>query len=285
VANGFIQIQKHTLQKYNILRKYFEACLKFEKIYKNFAYIDTHGGSGKVLFEGQQVHGSPLIAAESKVHPECYAIEIDEERRLLLRKAVSGIPNIKIIGGDCNKEIGSLLRQIENWKFTFCFLDPDGLVYPKGATKYFQLTWATIEEISRRTNSELLVNLRSQDILRCMGLIDAEPEKASKVVEDITALLGTDLWTSKRTRYKIRDFFLDRLQSIGFTYLGCVNIKSEGNSHQYYLIYASHHEVGAKIMNSNFKMEWGFRPLVDPPLQRFIYDDIAEQTTLTSQSE
>jgi len=282
LANGLIQISKHTFQKYNILRKYFKACLNFEKIYKNFAYIDTHGGSGNVLFEGQQIHGSPLIAAESEAHPQCYAIEINQERRLLLRKAIAGMPNIKIIEGDCNKEISSLLRQIENWKFTFCFLDPDGLVYLDGATKVFQLTWPTIEEISRRNNSEILVNLRSQDILRCMGAMEAEPERASKLAEDITALFGTDAWTSKRTRFKIRDFFLDRLQSVGFTYLGAVNVRSDLDSHQYYLIYASHHEVGAKIMNSNFKMEWGFRPLIDPPLKRFIYDNIAQQTTLTT---
>ncbi|TMI25735.1 three-Cys-motif partner protein TcmP [Candidatus Bathyarchaeota archaeon] len=273
MANGHIQIKKHTLQKYDILQKYLKACLTFEKKYRNFAYIDTHGGSGKVLSEGQEINGSPLIGAESEAHPQCYAIEINCDRRMLLRKAVTGIPNIKIVEGDCNKEISSILRGIEDWKFTFCFLDPDGLVYLDGTTKVFQLTWATIEEISKRNNSEILVNLRSQDILRVMGLMEKEPEKSPTLAEDITALIGNDTWTSKHTRFQFRDLFLDRLQSVGFTHVGAVNIKSDDNSHQYYLIYGSHNVVGAKIMSSNFKFAWGIEPITKLPLERFIYDD------------
>jgi len=280
LANGHIQIKKHTLQKYEILRKYLAACLQFEKKYQNFAYIDTHGGSGKVLFEGKEVDGSPLIGAESEAHPQCYAIEINQERRLLLRKAVAKIPNIKIIEGDCNKEISSLLKQIEERKFAFCFLDPDGLVYDEGGAKVFQLAWSTIEAISKRQNSEILVNLQTPGIIRCMGAMVAEPERASKLAEDISALIGNDTWTSKHTRFELRDLFLDRLQSIGFTHVGAVNIKTEDNTHVYYLIYGSHHEVGAKIMSSSFKMAWGIKPLTELPLQRFIYDDIphAQQT-------
>ncbi len=282
MANGPLKIKKHTFQKYNILRKYFEACLKFENIYGNFAYIDTHGGSGNVLFNGQAVHGSPLIATESKV-PQCYAIEIDKERRLLLQKAVAGLTNIKIIKGDCNKKIASLLKEIDTRKFVFCFLDPDGLVYTEGGKRVFELTWSTIEEISRRNNSEILVNLPTQGIIRCMGAMVAEPERAVLLAEDITALIGNDSWTSKSTRWQLRDLFLERLQSVGFTHVGAVNIKSEDNSHQYYLIYGSHHGVGAKIMRSNFRIEWGFKPLEDFPLQRFIYDDSPHAQLTTRQ--
>jgi len=275
LTSARIEIKKHTKQKYSILRKYLKACLTFEKIYGNFAYIDTHGGSGKVLFEGRETNGSPLIAAESEAHPQCYAIEIDKDRRLLLRKAVAGIPNIKIIEGDCNKEIDSLLKQIEDWKFTFCFLDPDGLVYyGEDKTKVFQLTWPTIEEISKRNNSEVLVNLQTPGIIRTMGAIEAEPERATKLAEDITALIGNNSWSSKRTRFELRDLFLDRLQAIGFTFVGAVNVKTEDNTHVYYLVYASHNEIGAKIMNSNFRIEFGFDPLIEPNLHRFIYDDI-----------
>jgi three-Cys-motif partner protein len=284
LANGSLQIKKHTLQKYDILRKYLKACLTFEKKYENFAYIDTHGGSGKVLFEGKEINGSPLIGAESEAHPQCYAIEINQERRMLLRKAVGGIPNIKIIEGDCNKQISSLLKQIEDRKFTFCFLDPDGLVYDDGGRKVFQLTWSTIEEISRRKNSEILVNLQTQGIIRCMGAIREQPERAGKLAEDITALIGNDTWSSKHTRFELRGLFLDRLQSIGFTHVGAVNIKSEDNSHMYYLIYGSHHEVGAKIMSSNFKFAWGLKPLTELPLQRFIYDDIPHAKETTEQT-
>ena len=93
------------------------------------------------------------------------------------------------------------------------------------------------------------------------------------MAEDITALIGEE-WNTKLTRFQIRDLFLQRLQSLGFTHVGAVNIQTEEKSHQYYLVYGSHHEVGAKIMSSNFKMAWGIRPLTELPLHRFIYDDI-----------
>ncbi len=284
MTDGPLHIKKHTFQKYDILRKYLKACLTFEKKYQNFAYIDTHGGSGKVVFEGHEVHGSPLIAAESEAHPQCYAIEIDVGRRLLLRKATTGVPNIEVIGGDCNRKIASLLKQIDDRKFAFCFVDPDGLVYTDGATKVFQLNWTTIEEISRRRNSEILVNLRTQDVIRCVGAMEAEPERADKLAEDITTLYGTDSWTLKRTRYQLRDLFLDRLESLGFTHVGALNVKSEDNSHQYYLIYGSHHSVGAKIMSSNFRISWGFNPITELPLQRFVYDDIPHSQTTAQQA-
>src|SRR2546425_11788690 len=121
LTSARIEIKKHTKQKYSILRKYLKACLTFEKIYGNFAYIDTHGGSGKVLFEGQEVSGSPLIAAQSLVHPECYVVEINEKRRLILRKSVAGIPNVQVYDGDCNRKMSQILSRVEPWKFTFCF--------------------------------------------------------------------------------------------------------------------------------------------------------------------
>lgn len=276
MTSGLLEISKHTFQKYAILKKYFQACLKFQKKYKNFAYIDSHGGSGRVLFEGQEHAGSPLIAAKSQVHPTCYVVEINEDRRLLLRKSVANIPNVEIFDGDCNKKIDNVLEKIEPWKFTFCFLDPDGLVYDDGATRCFQLAWQTVERIAKRENSELLVNFRSQDILRCLGDMNREPERGEKMAQNIDALLGTSAWKSKiQTRYELRDLFMNRVGALGYGYLGAINVKTLENSHQYYLVYASHHEVGAKIMRSNFRIEWGFKLLVEPPLNRFVYDDIA----------
>jgi three-Cys-motif partner protein len=274
VVSGLLEISKHALHKYSILRKYFQACLKFQEKYRNFSYIDTHGGSGRVLFEGIEQFGSPLIAAKSAVHPQTYVVEINQTRRLLLRKSVAGIPNVEIFEGDCNKRISEILSKIESWKFAFCFLDPDGLVYDDGTTRCFQLTWQTVELVGKRSNSELLINFRSQDVLRCIGDIGREPDRGLKLSQDVDALLGSPSWRSQpQTRFTLRDLFLERLHSLGYSYLGAINIKTDLEVHQYYLIYASHHQVGAKIMKSNFKIEWGYKLLIDPPLDRFIYDD------------
>jgi len=101
------QAKPHTQQKYNILGKYLAACGKFARIYRNFAYIDTHGGSGLVemvdegaehslfpdCFSERKVAGSPLIAAravqawsEGKEFP-CHIIEIDPGRYATLEQS------------------------------------------------------------------------------------------------------------------------------------------------------------------------------------------------------
>jgi hypothetical protein len=105
--------------------------------------------------------------------------------------------------------------------------------------------------------------------------MEREPNRGQKLSQDIDALLGVPSWRSQsQTRFTLRDLFLDRLHGLGYSYLGAINIKTDLEGHQYYLIYASHHQVGAKIMKSNFKIEWGFNLLVEPSLDRFIYDQV-----------
>ena len=121
--NKYLEIKEHTHKKYTILRKYLEACKKFADKYGNFVYIDTHGGSGKVLDikTGKLIDGSPLIARKL-VNPTfpCYAIEVRKDRYKLLKKSTKNLQNFRVIWGDCNKKIEEILKNIEEWKF---FLD------------------------------------------------------------------------------------------------------------------------------------------------------------------
>ena len=162
--DDYLVIKEHTLlKKYTILRKYLDACIVFHKKYHNFAYIDTHGGSGKVIFKGELEDGSPLIAAKAAEGFPCYIVEIDDERFNLLKKSTEGLRNVTLFHGDCNEVINDILSEIPRWKvFVFCFLDPEGLVYQgkfKGQViKRPQLTWETVVKIGKFPRTEVLIN-------------------------------------------------------------------------------------------------------------------------------
>jgi len=131
-SQRFIEIRAHSRRKYSIVRKYLGACKKFSDKYQNFVYIDTHGGTGKVLdLEiNMKLDGSVLTAAKLQPSFPCYVVEIDPDNFRLLRRTTNKFSNITLFHGDCNEKIDEILGIIpKGEKFVFCFLDPDGLVY------------------------------------------------------------------------------------------------------------------------------------------------------------
>lgn len=126
-----MEIEPHTLHKYSILKKYLKVCEKFDKLYSNFVYVDTHGGSGRVSLkdkQGELVDGSPLIAAHWTPSFPCHIVEIDPETYRCLSDSTEGCRNVHTYHGDCNKLINEILLRIpKGQKFVFCFVDPAAL--------------------------------------------------------------------------------------------------------------------------------------------------------------
>ena len=276
--NGFVEIKPHWQTKHRILAKYLNACLAFQRKYNNFAYIDSHGGSGKVLLDGQQVDGSPLIAAKELRNFPCHITEIDDSSFRRLTESCKEISNIFPQNGDCNVLVPKIIGKIENWKFCLCFVDPDGLVYHKGSQKFMQLTSETVDSIANSvTNSgpkaELLLNFQAISILRTMGFVEKLPEddRAPIMAEDITALYGCEDWKEAKTRRELLDIFIDK--RLGpFEYKGAILVEDNGHP-LYYLLYASHSDVGAKIMKYIMGQEYGQLLLQEAPLERFYFDN------------
>jgi three-Cys-motif partner protein len=276
--NGFVEIKPHWQTKHRILGKYLNACLTFQQKYNNFAYVDSHGGSGKVLLDGKQVDGSPLIAAKQLRNFPCHITEIDAESFQRLRESANGISNIYPQNGDCNVLVPEIISKIESWKFCLCFVDPDGLVYHKGSQKFMQLTSQTIDSIANSVansgpKTELLLNFQAISILRTMGFVEKLPEddRTPIMAEDITALYGCEDWESARTRRELLDIFIDRRLK-PFEYKGTFLVEDNGHP-LYYLVYASHNIVGARIMKDIMGREYGQLLLEDYPLERFYFDN------------
>ena len=256
---SFLVRKLHSRRKHSILRKHLGACKVFSDRYQNFAYIDTHGGTGEVIdFEtSTSADGSVLAAAKLQPSFPIYAVEIDPDNYRLLHRSTQGYPNITIFHGDCNKKIDDILKLIpKGRKFVFCFIDPDSLVY----NEYDQLKWETVEKIAKFPRTEVLINVPTFTITRLAGVVKGYPEASSsiKLERHITDFYGSDKWKAlDASDYRgfARLYISERLND--YKYKGAILIRSvPTRGPLYYLVYGSNNPTGAKIMRDIMSSEW-----------------------------
>jgi three-Cys-motif partner protein len=291
---GLLEVKAHSYHKYSILRKYLKACKVFSDKYQNFAYIETHGGTGEVIdYETKEAtDGSVLIAAKIQPSFPCYVVEIDPDRFELLRQSTSSYSNVRLFHGDCNVLIDEILNLLpKGKKFVFCFMDPDGLAYDG----YDQLRWETVEKVVRFPRTEVLINVPIYAISRLAGAVKDYPEAPSSISfrRRITNFFGSEEWMElEPSDYRgfVRLYIQGRLRG-RCNYVGAILIRSAvTRGPLYYLVYGSNSEIGGRIMRDILKREWidikGSRPLTryqyktdrewldaEYPLNLFIFED------------
>jgi len=280
----YVQIKSHSHRKYRILGKYLGACEKFSNKYQNFAYIDTHGGSGKVLdvTTGKLDDGSIIRAAKIKPNFPCYVVEIDRLRCTLLRDSVENYPNVTVFYGDCNTFIDDILNKLpKGEKFVFCFIDPDGLVYRReNGFVCPQLVWKTVDKIANFPRTEVLINLPLEAIMRETGYIRSDPDAPAsrKMEETLTVFYGTDKWKQIEPgnyREFLSLYISERLENY-YPFKGAILVREEeSRGPLYYLVFGSKYSLGGKIMRDIMRKEFygATKPLVEQPPTRFVYED------------
>jgi len=290
---SFLEVKAHSYRKYSILRKYLGACKVFSDKYQNFAYVDTHGGTGEVIDFETKKHGDGSVLVAAKLQPSfpCYVVEIDPDRYKLLQQSTQGYPNITTYHGDCNEKIDDILKVIPRGeKFVFCFLDPDSLMYDA----YDQLKWKTVEKIAKFPRTEVLINVPTFTIMRCAGAVKDYPEASSsvKMASHLTNFYGSNSWENLDPgdyRGLARLYVLERLKD--YRYKGGILIRSVlTRGPLYYLAYGSNSVRGGEIMRDIMKKEWvditGMYPVTryqyktdrewldsERPLDFFIFED------------
>lgn len=255
------------MHKYSILRKYLGVCKTFNRIYDNFVYIDTHGGSGRVSFKsnGKLTEGSPLIASLWNPNAPCHIIELDPDTYNNLRASTSDCGNVTAYEGDCNKWITEILAKIPKFqKFVFCFVDPSSLVYTVNHTIYDQLNANTIRTVAAFPRTELLLNFPLESILRCAGDFFNNPKERRAIGngERVTTFMGSTTWQDlpekKRTRRDFLEVYITEMLE-NYPYVGAILIRSiEKNLPLYYLVYTTHNQTAANIMRGIMKKEGDF---------------------------
>jgi len=291
---NFMEIKAHTHRKYSILGKYLGACKKFDDIYQNFTYVETHGGTGQVIdYESKKpIDGSVLIAAKLQPSFPCHVVEIDPENYKSLQQSTQGYSNITLYPGDCNDLIHTILDQIpKGRKFVLCYVDPSGLVYKgPGGVECYQLRSETIQTIANFPRSELLLNFPLEAIIRCSGDYYKHPDepRAQANGENVTAFMGSETWQELPKRERSPRDFLELYmgeQLMSYPYKGAILVRSEArNLPMYYLIYTTHNPTAAKIMRYIMRKEGdypihydlvkGRAPTLDEafPLDHYIFE-------------
>ncbi|MEX2551802.1 MAG: three-Cys-motif partner protein TcmP [Actinomycetota bacterium] len=254
-----------TTGKLEVLERYLDG---FTTTAKNksseILYFDLFGGRAENIerLTNKVLRGSPSIALS--IHDKAFTrlrfFELDPrhaaELRITLEQDHPG-RDFEVIAGDCNQEIGTVLRRLQtvNWAPAFAFIDPNGP----------DVAWTTLEALARfkrpdRRKVELWILLADAMFMRSL------PKDGSVSFADaakLTAMYGSGDW---RLIYNARvDEDIDpaeareeyvnlmrwRLQeTLGYRWTHPLEFRTESGRPIYHMIFATDHELGTKIMTS-----------------------------------
>ena len=242
------------------LRGFALACKRHPK---GWYALDIFAGGGLNISEttGSELPSSALIALKVDGPPARRVIACERNRRarsaLLHRVSIHG-DRVQVFQEDANAEIRAMLELIPRDAPVFAFLDPEGS----------ELLWSTVQAIAAHkpaphTKVEQLILLPTD-----MGFVRMLP--IAKTLEQdaadrITAMYGHDRWrdiyerrrsgkiTAEGARTEYVQMYAQGLRDLGYNYVQERQITKEATggrsgSPMYFLVHASDHEAGERIM-------------------------------------
>lgn len=270
-----------TEEKLMILEAYLDAFATACKPAGGWYGLDLFAGNGLnwSATREREINGSPLIALEAG-KPEATEVIVAERhtgayKTLDSRLAKYG-DRARPFPGDANKIVGSMLDRVRKRAPAFAFLDPEGS----------ELEWPTVKAIAdhKRNHSnkiEQLILLPTD-----MGFIRLIPDYPEKV----TRMYGHDRWKeilTKRQAGKLSPegarteyvkLYAAGLEELGYETVLDRQIKKQNGQPMYFLIFATDHDAGERIMDHCFDQvrmrvqeELGqgqLFPVVDAPRRR-----------------
>jgi three-Cys-motif partner protein len=208
------------------------------------AFVDLFCGPGKNVIRGSgsEFDGSPLIALS---HNFARYVFVDTPEILTtLRARLIGHPKldrITFVEGDCNKNIGEVLRVLPTDHLSLAFIDPTG----------FHIEFETIRRLVTGRKVDLLMTIQFGMALN-MNL----PLYVNSEGEALTRFLGNTEWrkdveqsgTVEQASRRILDRYMNQIRSLG--YLDTKDkeiIRTDKNIPLYSIVMASRHELGEKF--------------------------------------
>lgn len=258
--------------KLELLRKYLEAyttIMRGQEWCRNgYHFVDAFAGTGKprARDEKRYVGGSPRVALtiEHPFHSYTF-IEKTAWRVERLRELVDEFPDrrICICQEDCNCVITEKITpyiRYERYNRGIIFLDPFGM----------DVEWTTIEQVAETEALEILVNFPVMAINRTAllndpsALTDAQIERMNRfwgstnwrgdVYQEVPSLFGpVEIKGHPTTGKRLGRLFKRRLETLFSHVTHPLVMTNSKNAPLYCLIFAGHHEVGAKIIRQIFK--------------------------------
>lgn len=251
--------------KLEIIRKYaaaYSTILNTKKLH--YVYIDAFAGAGVHISKSTRdfIPGSPLNALQ--VDPpfeEYHLIDLDSQKIESLREIVGERQDVYIYEGDCNQllltDIFPRVRY-EDYRRALCLLDPYGL----------HLNWEVIQAAAKLETIDIFLNFPVADMNR--NVLWRIPEKVDeRQIDRMNAFWGDDSWNDgayntqgnlfgfkvKEPNEIIARAFQQRLREVaGFPYVPePMPMRNSNRAVVYYLFFATHKQVAAKIANDIFK--------------------------------
>lgn len=246
----------------------YELYLKQYRRIASGTYIDGFAGSGRALINGEERHGSALIAAKAGVFKRLFLFETDSTHRASLHHNIGYYCRRNEIAKcviedddelvDCNVGIPALLAsgRVPTDKPCFAFLDPNST----------QLAWATVADLAahrpldltegkEQYKVELWILLNTSQALSRMWPRRKQRDDLPGSEEKLDQMFGgrpawIDLWTNGDTMISLLGSYCDRLRrDLGYRYVNPISIKGgEGRQTIYYMIHATDHPSGKSNM-------------------------------------
>jgi three-Cys-motif partner protein len=159
-----------------------------------------------------------------------------------------------------NEQIENVLGVIEPQAATFAFLDPEGT----------ELHWSTIERLAAHKREqpykvELLILFPLQ--MCVLRLLNFKTGVVPKIHEEkLERMLGAespwrDIWrmrllgeitTPEETRAAFLDAYCHQIKKLGYKHVLAREVVSDEGRPLYYLVFASDHDAGKRIMKHEF---------------------------------
>ncbi len=253
--------------KHAIVREYIQAYSRVIAAQANLkhVYVDAFAGSGMLenAETGEGSAGSPIIALDIKPpFHEYHFIELDERKARILREHVGDRGTVHT--GDCNEVLLNSALPLCRWgdhRRGFWLLDAYGMDY----------SWDVIAAAGAERGVEVMLNCPIHDINRNALWLDPSrlpPGRMERmrrfwgddswrdaVYEKQAALFGDEPGYRKLPYGQIVRAYCDRLRRIaGFPYVvDPLLVRTPSQKPLYYLVFASHNGIGAKIAGDVFK--------------------------------
>ncbi|MCX7013834.1 MAG: three-Cys-motif partner protein TcmP, partial [Candidatus Sumerlaeota bacterium] len=251
--------------KLEIIKKYasaYSTILSKQKL--QHVYIDAFAGAGVHVSKttGKTITGSPLNALE--VNPpfrEYHFIDLDRAKVEALRNAVGTRGDVFLYDEDCNPLLlDRILPSVayERYRRALCILDPYAL----------HLDWAVIEKAGAMGTVEIFLNFPVYDMNR--NVFWHNPQGVSPDdIERMNRFWGDESWRQaayrvdedmfgeiekKTDNETVAEAFRQRLRKVAkFEHVPPpVPMRNSRNAIVYYLFFAAHKPVAAKIVAEIF---------------------------------
>lgn len=253
-----------TRNKLNILSDYLPAFCQASRTSDEIIYIDLMAGEPENLGKGGEelFDGSPRLAMQSNPgFTRLIFCERDPKRSSdLIDDLSSRFPNDprwRVITGDCNSEIETILSSLKeiSWAPTFAFVDQQAA----------EVTWDTLAKVAnfrtRGKKTELWVLMSPAMIIK-----GASGTNSEQFASRVDSLYGDDSWrrilsARKNRNISAEEFRIEMVNlfrwnlhnNLGYSMTTRIPMKMVNNITLYDMVFATDHPVGQKIMTGLYK--------------------------------